>query len=61
MKMKDAKERKAHLIWEMDNGGRGSYHHEKEYVQTGTKTVEDGHWRDAYDEKVKDGGHWEYR
>ena len=61
MKMKDAKERKAHLIWEMDNGGRGSYHHEKEYVQTGTKTVEDGHWRDAYDEKVKDGGHYEYR
>lgn len=52
MKMKDAKERKAHLIWEMDNGGRGSYHHEKEYVQTGTKTVEDGHWRDAYDEVI---------
>lgn len=61
MKMKDAKERKAHLIWEMDNGGRGSYHHEKEYVQTGTKTVEDGYWKEAYDEKVKDGGHWEYR
>ena len=52
MKMKDAKERKAHLIWEMDNGGRGSYHHEKEYVQTDTKTVEDGHWREAYDEVI---------
>lgn len=52
MKMKDAKERKAHLIWEMDNGGRGSYHHEKEYVQTGTKTVEDGHWREAYTETI---------
>lgn len=52
MKMKDAKERKAHLIWEMDNGGRGSYHHEKEYVQTGTKTVEDGHWKEAYDEVI---------
>lgn len=52
MKMKDAKERKAHLIWEMDNGGRGSYHHEIEYVQTGTKTVEDGHWKEAYDEVI---------
>ena len=52
MKMKDAKERKAHLIWEMDNGGRGSYHHEEEYVQTGTKTVEDGHWKEAYDEVI---------
>ena len=52
MKMKDAKELKAHLIWEMDNGGRGSYHHEVEYVQTGTKTVEDGHWKEAYDEVI---------
>lgn len=61
MKMKDAKERKAHLIWEMDNGGRGSYHYEEEYVQTGTKTVEDKEWVKPWDEKVKDGGHWEYR
>ena len=61
MKMKDAKERKAHLIWEMDNGGRGSYHHEKEYVQTGTKTVEDKKWVEPHDEKVVSGGHWEYR
>ena len=61
-KMKDAEERKAHLTWEVrENGGRGSYHFEKEYVQTGTKTVEDGHWKEAYDEKVKDGGHWEYK
>ncbi len=61
MKMKDAKERKAHMIWEMDNGGRGSYHHEKEYVQTGTKTVEDKKWVEPWDEKVESGGHWEYR
>ena len=50
-----------HLEWEADNGGKGSYHYEKEYVKTGTKTVEDGYWKEAYDEKVKDGGHWEYR
>lgn len=62
MKMKDAKERKTHLIWEVrENGGRGSYHHETEYVQTGTKTVEDKEWVKPWDEKVKDGGHWEYR
>ena len=60
MKMTDANEEE-HLIWEMENGGRGSYHHEKEYVQTGTKTVEKKEWVKPYDEKVKDGGHWEYR
>ena len=60
MKMTDANEEE-HLIWEMENGGRGSYHHEKEYVQTGTKTVEDGYWKEAYDEKVVVGGHYEYR
>ena len=61
LKLADANQMDEHLNWEMDNGGRGSYHHEKEYVQTGTKTVEDGYWKEAYDEKVKDGGHWEYR
>ena len=50
-----------HLEWEADHGGKGSYHYEKEYVQTGTKTVEDKEWVKPYDEKVKDGGHWEYR
>ena len=51
-----------HLEWEVDNnGGRGSYHTEEEYVQTGTKTVEDKEWVKPWDEKVKDGGHWEYR
>lgn len=51
----------SHLNWEVDNGGRGSYHAEEQQVQVGTKTVEDGYWKEAYDEKVKDGGHWEYR
>ena len=51
-----------HLEWEVDNnGGKGSYHTEEEYVQTGTKTVEDKEWVKPWDEKVKSGGHWEYR
>ena len=74
MKMTDANEEE-HLIWEMENGGRGSYHHEKEYVQTGTKTVEDGYWKEAYtevvskawtetitpayDEEVSENDHWD--
>lgn len=62
MKLADANQLKQHMFWELEeNGGRGSYHHEKEYVKTGTKTVEDGYWKEAYDEKVKDGGHWEYK
>ena len=62
MKMKDADEEKKHLTWEVrENGGRGSYHYEKEYVQTGTKTVEDKEWVKPWDEKVKSGGHWEYK
>ena len=68
MKMKDANEEKQHLLWEArENGGTGSYHYEKEYVQTGTKTVEDGHWREAYtetitpayDEEVSENDHWD--
>ena len=58
----DANSRREHLTWEVrENGGRGSYHAEEQWVQVGTKTVEDGYWKEAYDEKVKDGGHWEYR
>lgn len=60
-KFSDAVQMDDHLNWEMDNGGRGSYHTEEEYVQTGTKTVEDKEWVKPWDEKVKDGGHWEYR
>ncbi|WP_440450211.1 sigma-70 family RNA polymerase sigma factor [Ruminococcus bromii] len=61
-KFSDAVQMDDHLLWELrENGGRGSYHHEKEYVQTGTKTVEKKEWVKPWDEKVKDGGHWEYR
>lgn len=53
MKFSDDNQMDEHLLWELEeNGGRGSYHHEKEYVKTGTKTVEDGHWKDAYDEVI---------
>ena len=61
MVMKDANQEEEHLTWEMDHGGSGSYHAEKQKIQVGTKTVEDGYWKEAYDEKVKDGGHYEYR
>lgn len=50
----DANSRREHLIWEVrENGGRGSYHAEKQQVQVGTKTVEDGYWKEAYTETVK--------
>lgn len=52
-KLLDDNQLDEHIFWEMDNGGRGSYHYEKEYVQTGTKTVEDGYWKEAYTETVK--------
>ena len=61
MKLADANLMKKHLLWEAEENGAGAYHYEKEYVKTGTKTVEDGYWKEAYDEKVKDGGHYEYR
>lgn len=60
MKLTDANLNE-HLAWEMDNGGKGSYHVAEDYVQTGTKTVEKKEWVKPWDEKVKDGGHWEYR
>ena len=68
MKLADANSMREHLTWEVrENGGRGSYHYEEEYVQTGTKTVEDGHWREAYtetitpayDEEVSENDHWD--
>lgn len=61
MKLADANLRREHLLWELEENGAGAYHYEEEYVKTGTKTVEDGYWKEAYDEKVKDGGHYEYR
>ena len=42
-----------HLTWEMDHGGRGSYHAEKQKIKVGTKTVEDGYWKEAYTETIK--------
>ena len=59
MIMTDANQ-KEHLIWEMDNGGRGSYHAEEQQVQVGTKTVDVKKWVEPYDEKVES-GHYEYR
>ena len=48
----DANQRKAHLTWELKTNGAGAYHTEKQKVQVGTKTVEDGHWKEAYDEVI---------
>lgn len=50
----DANSRKTHMIWEMDNGGRGSYHAEEQWVLVGTKTVEDGYWKEAWTETIKE-------
>lgn len=52
VQLADANFRREHLLWEADNGGRGSYHAEEREVQVGTKTVEDGHWKEAYDEVI---------
>lgn len=61
-KLADDNQLDEHIFWEArENGGTGSYHYEKEYVQTGTKTVEDKEWVKPWDEKVESGGHWEYR
>lgn len=61
-KLADTNQLKTHLLWEArENGGTGSYHTEEEYVQTGTKTVEDKEWVKPWDEKVESGGHWEYK
>lgn len=52
MKLADADLRREHLTWELETNGAGAYHYEKEYVKTGTKTVEDGEWKAAYDEVI---------
>ena len=67
MKLTDDNQMDEHLLWELETNGAGAYHYEKEYVQTGTKTVEDGHWREAYtetitpayDEEVSENDHWD--
>lgn len=60
MQLLDANQMREHLTLELETNGAGAYHCEKQWVKVGTKTVEDGYWKEAYDEKVKDGGHWEY-
>ena len=72
----DANSRREHLTWEVrENGGRGSYHAEKQKIKVGTKTVEDGYWKEAYtevvskawtetitpayDEEVSENDHWD--
>lgn len=72
----DTNQLKTHLLWEVrENGGRGSYHAEKQWVKVGTKTVEDGYWKEAYtevvskawtetitpayDEEVSENDHWD--
>ena len=76
MVMADDNQIKTHLLWELrENGGRGSYHAEKRQFQVGTKTVEDGYWKEAYtevitpawtetitpayDEEVSENDHWD--
>lgn len=75
VQLADANFRRDHLLWEADNGGRGSYHAEEQQVQVGTKTVEDGYWKEAYtevvskawtetitpayDEEVSENDHWD--
>lgn len=61
MQLVDDNQMREHLTWKLETNGAGAYHCEKQWVKVGTKTVEDGYWKEAYDEKVKDGGHWEYR
>ena len=61
MKLADDNLSKKHLLWEAEENGAGAYHVEEEYVKTGTKTVEDKEWVKPWDEKVEDGGHWEYK
>lgn len=41
-----------HLFWELETNGAGAYHAEEREVQVGTKTVEDGEWKAAYDEVI---------
>ena len=69
------REREDHLTWELETNGAGAYHAEKQQVQVGTKTVEDGHWKEAYtevitpawtetitpayDEEVSENDHWD--
>lgn len=67
MQLPDSNTLLDHLEWEADHGGKGSYHAEKQKIKVGTKTVEDGHWREAYtetitpayDEEVSENDNWD--
>ncbi len=67
MQLPDSNTLLDHLEWEADHGGKGSYHAEKQKIKVGTKTVEDGHWKEAYtetispayDEEVSENDHWD--
>ena len=52
MQLIDDNQMREHLIWELETNGAGAYHCEKQWVKVGTKTVEDGYWKDAYDEVI---------
>lgn len=71
----NADQEKQHLTWELKTNGAGAYHAEERQIQVGTKTVEDGHWKEAYtevitpawtetitpayDEEVSENDHWD--
>ena len=75
VQLADANFRKEHLTWELETNGAGAYHAEKRQIQVGTKTVEDGYWKEAYtevitpawtetitpayDEEVSENDHWD--
>ena len=75
VQLADANFRREHLLWEAEeNGGKGSYRTEKQKIKVGTKTVEDGYWKEAYtevvskawtetipayDEEVSENDHWD--
>lgn len=48
----NADQEKQHLTWELKTNGAGAYHAEERQVQVGTKTVEDGYWKEAYTETI---------
>ncbi len=52
VQLADANFEREHLLWELRENGAGAYHTEKQKVQVGTKTVEDGYWKEAYDEVI---------
>lgn len=75
MQLVDANQMREHLTWELETNGAGAYHCEKQWVKVGTKTVEDGYWKEAYtevvskawtetitpayDEEVSENDHWD--